>query len=141
MIWDTADRPNLLACAQMLEAEGFNVQVTPLQFCGTSYYTVCALGEVEEHLLWMVVENEDAGSSINPEELVANAQTLSAKNEEVHQRKMVASVKRVCDLMQDGDVRSAICAAGYRDRGYWDVLPKVVAIALQQSKQYDLEYL
>ena len=153
MIWDTKNRSNFLACANELEANGFNVQITTIQFRGANYQIVCALGEVEEHLLQMVVNNDDAGSSIDPDELLANAHTLSAKTEEVHQRQMLTSVNRVLGYKCNPEIARAVVSrldpnhscpmqhAGMRDavllQAQADYLTTTLkhAIAQQQSEK------
>lgn len=131
MIWDTTNTPNFLTCAQALQAGGFNVQVTDLALTVTrgTYQYVCAGGEVEVHLLNMVAAEEECGGYIAPDELLANAHMLSAKNDEVHQKQMVASINRVSELMRNRDVQTAIEDAGFQDQRWWDALPKFVAIA------------
>jgi CMP-N-acetylneuraminic acid synthetase len=158
MIWDTSNRPNLLACAQKLEAEGFNVRVTPLQLRGTTYCTVCALGEVEEHLLRMVVDIENTSSLIDPEELLVNAETLRAANEEIHQSQMLTSVIRVTGYKCNPEIARAVISRLDPDSScpleHWAMRDAVLlqaqqeylaitlkqAISSQQSQRYDPGY-
>ena len=129
MIWNVTERPNVIACSKLLEGNGFNVQITNLVLGGAVYWSVSAGGEVEEYLIKMLDAIEADGGYVDPDELLANAYALDAKNAELRRKQMVRSVEQLTSLMIDQDIRSAIEGVGFNGQGYWEMLPKILAIA------------